>query len=73
MDIETVRGYILMLMVFMQNIHVLNCRSEKLSVFKVSIKKNPFVIFSIVGAIVLQIIMMEVPVLATFYKQIVSR
>ena len=68
MDIETVRGYILMLMVFMQNIHVLNCRSEKLSVFKVSIKKNPFIIFSIVGAIVLQIIMMEVPVLATFLQ-----
>lgn len=68
MAVEVARGYILMLMVFMQNIHVLNCRSEKKSVFKVSLKTNPLVIVSILMAIVLQIVMMEVPVLASFLQ-----
>ena len=36
MDVSLARGYIMVLMVFMQNIHVLNCRSEKQSVFKLS-------------------------------------
>ena len=63
---ETVhaRGYILALMVFIQNIHVLNCRSEKKSVFENSILKNPFVLFTIIGSILLQILIMEVPFLS---------
>ena len=61
MDIETVRGYILMLMVFMQNIHVLNCRSEKQSILKVSILKNPFIIISIITSIALQICFIKIP------------
>ena len=35
-EVAHARGYILALMVFMQNIHVLNCRSEEKSVFKIS-------------------------------------
>ncbi len=61
---EAARGYIMVLMVFMQNMHVLNCRSEKNSVFKVSLKSNPLIIFSIVSAIILQIIVSEVPLLS---------
>lgn len=68
MDISTARGYIMMLMVFMQNTHVLNCRSEKKSVFKTSLKTNPLIAFSIISAIVLQIIVSEVPVLSKFLQ-----
>ena len=68
MEIEHARGYILALMVFMQNIHVLNCRSERKSVFKNSFAKNPFVIFTIAGSILLQVIVMEVPVLSRFLQ-----
>ncbi|MEG2311492.1 MAG: HAD-IC family P-type ATPase, partial [Bacilli bacterium] len=62
------RGYIMVLMVFIQNIHVLNCRSEKTSTFKIPFKNSPFIFASIIGAIALQIIVMEVPIFATFLQ-----
>ena len=68
MDINLARGYIMVLMVFMQNIHVLNCRSEKQSVFNLSFKTNPLIIFTIIGSIILQIIVMEVPFLSKFLQ-----
>ena len=63
-DESVARGYIMLLMVFMQNIHVFNCRSEKNSAFKVSIKNNPFVVISVICCIILQIIVMEVDMFA---------
>ena len=68
MDESIARGYIMLLMVFMQNIHVFNCRSEKQSAFKVSIKSNPFVVISVICCIILQVIVMEVDVLAKFLQ-----
>lgn len=68
MDVNVARGYIVMLMVFMQNMHVLNCRSEDKPFYKVSLKTNPFIIFSIVSAVVLQIIFAEVEVLSKFLQ-----
>lgn len=68
MEVEHARGYILALMVFIQNIHVLNCRSESKSVFENSLMKNKFVLFTIVGTIILQMIVMEVPVLSRFLQ-----
>lgn len=53
------RGYIMCLIVFMQNIHVLNCRSEKSSFYTVSLFKNPFVLIAILGNIALQFVVME--------------
>ena len=67
MDVSSARGYVMALMVFMQNIHALNCRSEKISVFKMK-WNNPLIIFSIVLAIILQIIIMEVPMLSEFME-----
>ena len=64
MEVAHARGYIMALMVFIQNMHVLNCRSEKHSIFKMSFKTNPLVLFSILSAIGLQILIMEVPVLS---------
>lgn len=58
------RSIIMMLMVFIQNIHVLNCRSEKNTAFATSITSNPFVIWTIIGSIILQIIVTEIEPLA---------
>lgn len=58
-ELETARGYAMCLIVFLQNLHVLNCRSENHSLFSVSLFKNPIVILTIVGNIVLQVIVME--------------
>ena len=68
MEISLARGYIMALMVFMQNIHVINCRSERQSAFNISLKTNPLIVFTIVGSIILQIIVMEVPVLSKFLQ-----
>lgn len=68
MDPAHARGHILALMVFIQNLHVMNCRSETKSIFRNSFRKNPFVIFTIIGAILLQIIVMEVPMLSRFLQ-----
>ena len=68
METTLARGYVLALMVFIQNIHVINCRSESKSIFENSFKKNPFVLFTIVGSILLQIIVMEVPFLSRFLQ-----
>ena len=65
-DVYVARGYIMMLMVFMQNMHTLNCRSESKHFYEVGFKKNPFVIFSILFATILQIIVSEVPVLSNY-------
>ena len=65
-DLLIARSMIMMLMVFIQNIHVLNCRSEKNSMFKTNILSNPLVICTIIGAIGLQLIITKIPFLATY-------
>ena len=67
-DVSTARGYIMVLMVFIQNIHVFNCRSETESAFNISLKSNPLIIVTIFGSILLQIIVMEVPILSHYLK-----
>lgn len=59
LDIELARSYVLLLMVFMQNVHVFNCRSETHSIFKTPIKNNPFIIYCIVIVLILQIVVVE--------------
>ena len=68
MKLDYARSIIMMLMVFIQNINVLNCRSEKKSVFKKALFDNPFIVVTIVGSILLQIILAEIPLTATFLK-----
>ena len=58
-ELETARGYAMCLIVFLQNLHVLNCRSENHSLFSVSLFKNPIVILTIAGNIILQFVVME--------------
>ena len=68
MDNSLARGYVLALMVFMQNIHVLNCKSESKSIFDMNFKENKFILFTIIGSITLQIIVMEVPFFSTLLQ-----
>lgn len=58
------RSIIMLLMVFIQNIHVLNCRSEHSSAFTVKLTSNPLVITTIIISIILQLIMTEIPLTA---------
>ena len=68
MDVAVARGYTLALMVFIQNIHVFNCRSEHRSAFSVPIKNNWLVVGGVVVSIVLQFIVMEVDFLSRFLQ-----
>ena len=68
MDLALARGYIMVLMVFIQNIHVFNCRSEKNSAFNIPLRRNKFILFTIVFSVLLQIIVMEIPFLSNFLK-----
>ncbi len=65
---ENARGYVMALMVFIQNVHVLNCRSEKESIFKISLLRNPILIVTILGSVLLHILVMNVPLLSSFLK-----
>ena len=68
MEVSCARGYIMALMVFIQNIHVFNCRSEKSSTFSISIKTNKLIALAFFCSILLQVIVMEVPILSTFLQ-----
>ncbi|MDE6285126.1 MAG: HAD-IC family P-type ATPase, partial [Bacilli bacterium] len=68
-DVEVARGYIICLMVFIQNMHVLNCRSESQSIFTYR-NKNLFVPVAIISCILLQIVVMEVPIFSLFLQTV---
>jgi len=69
-DIVVARSYTMCLMVFIQNVHAFNCRSEKQSAFRISLLKNPVFMFGIAGTIILQLIVMEVPLFTQFLQTI---
>ena len=64
MDIVVARSLTMTLMVLLQNVHAINCRSEKVSIFKMSHKSNWFFAVSVLGSIGLQILFMEVGALS---------
>ena len=66
-DTYVARGYIVILMIIIQNIHAFNCRSEKNSVFTIK-QANPIFMFGVLGSMILGILMMEVPILSVFLK-----
>lgn len=67
-DIELARGYIMALMVFLQNFQVFNCCSEKQTIFKHNFKSNMLVVYTVVSAILLQFMVSEIPLLSKFFK-----
>ena len=68
LDIAVCRGCAMTLMVFIQNIHVLNCKSEDSSILDVGLSKNKFMLGSIIISIILQIIIMEVEPLSKVFN-----
>lgn len=68
--ISTTRGYIMTLMVFIQNIHVLNCRSESKSIFKTPLNGNYILPVVILGSLLLQFVVMEVPIFSSLLKTV---
>jgi len=67
-NILVARSIILMLMVFIQNINVLNCRGEKESLFNKSLFSNPVAMMTIFGSIFLHILISQNPITAAFLK-----
>ncbi len=70
MDVAVARGYTMCLMVFIQNVHVFNCRSERRSAFSVPLRQNPILLFGILGTIILQIVVMEVSALSELLQTV---
>lgn len=58
------RNLIFLLMVLFENLHVLNCRSENKSIFKISLFKNKILIGSIITAQLLHIFALNNPFLS---------
>ena len=56
------------LMVFIQNIHVFNCRSEHKSAFSVPLKNNWLIVGGVGASVLLHVIVMEVDVLSSFLQ-----
>ena len=67
-DVTVARAYTMAFMVFIQNMHVFNCRSEKCSATSVSLKSNPMIIGAVLISVTLQIIIMSVPFLSKVLK-----
>ncbi|MDZ7376638.1 MAG: HAD-IC family P-type ATPase, partial [candidate division KSB1 bacterium] len=66
MEETAARNLVLLLMVFMQNVHVFNCRSEHASAFRVPLKRNVMLIFGVLLAAGFHILSMHL----TFMQQI---
>ena len=67
-ELTYARSCVVMLMVFIQNVHVLNCKSEKKSILKINIFDNPLVVFTIISSILLEILITKVSFLAKMFK-----
>lgn len=55
------RNLVLLLMVFLQNFHVFNCRSERTSIFKIPLKNNIILVFGVLLAQGIHILSMQIP------------
>ncbi len=60
-DVVVARSYIMALMVFIQNIHVFNCRSESKSILEIPFKNNKLIFYGVFVTLILQILVMEIP------------
>ena len=59
--INEARNLLLLLMVIFQNMHVFNCRSEKISAFRMPVNQNYFLFLGVFGALGLHIAVMYIP------------
>lgn len=68
METSIARGYVMALMIIIQNVHAFNCRSEKKSAFKIALFSNPIFIMATIGSMLLGIAVIEIDFLALFLK-----
>ena len=68
MDIVIARSLVMTLMVFLQNVHAINCKSEKVSIFKMNLLANWFFAVSVIAFVGLQILFMEVESLSVLLE-----
>jgi magnesium-transporting ATPase (P-type) len=68
MDEIHARNIVLLLMVFMQNVHVFNCRSETLSTFRVPLYRNYILILGVMLAQGIHIAAMHIPFMQTVLR-----
>lgn len=61
LDITLVRTYLLTFMIFIEDIHVFNCRSEKLSTFKIPAKNNIALMISVTFSLLAAITFIYIP------------
>lgn len=66
LDLITARSYTLLLMVFIQNLHCFNCRSETTSIFKKPLKENKMLLYSIIAVLLIQLFVVENSFLSNF-------
>jgi potassium/sodium efflux P-type ATPase len=62
------RNLLLLLMVFLENVHVFNCRSERRSAFKIPLRNNWILIFGVLAAQGIHILAMHVPLTQSVLK-----
>lgn len=60
-EIDAARNFVLLLMVLLENFHVFNCRSERLSAFRVPFSRNRLLIFGLIAAQGVHILSMNLP------------
>ena len=68
MDEIHARDLILLLMVFMQNFHAFNARSERVSAFKVPLKRNIILVFGVIAAQGIHILSMQIPFMQSILR-----
>jgi magnesium-transporting ATPase (P-type) len=61
MELNEARNFVLLLMVLLENVHVFNCRSERLSAFRVPLRRNPLLICGVLIAQGVHILVMQWP------------
>jgi P-type Ca2+ transporter type 2C len=61
--IESARNIILLLLVFFQNFHVFNCRSERNSFFRIPLRNNIVLLFGVLGALGVHLASLYIPLM----------
>ena len=67
-NVYIARGYVLVLMIIIQNIHAFNCRSEEKSISEINLFSNKIFLIGIMGSIILGVLVMEIPSLTILLK-----
>jgi len=61
MGVHEARNFVLLLMVLLENVHAFNCRSERASIFRIPLQRNPLLIGGVLIAQSVHILVMQWP------------